>query len=139
MYNKTILVGNLTKDIELKYLASGAAIGKSSIATSYKYKTASSEQKEETCFLDFNMFGRSAEVANQYLKKGSKVLLEGRLIFEQWTAKDGTKRNRHSLRVETMKMLANKNSTITPQENIQNSTNTNTQNLEEIPEDFDVF
>jgi len=85
------------------------------------------------------MFGRSAEIANQYLKKGSKVLLEGRLIFEQWTAKDGTKRNRHSLRVETMKMLANKNSTITPQKNIQNSTNTNTQNLEEIPEDFDVF
>ena len=54
------------------------------------------------------MFGRSAEVANQYLRKGSKVLLEGRLIFEQWTAQDGTNRNRHSLRVETMKMLDSK-------------------------------
>ena len=108
MYNKTIMVGNLTRDIELRYLPSGAAIAKSAIATSYKYKTASGEQKDEVCFLDFNMFGRSAEVANQYLRKGSKVLLEGRLVFEQWTAQDGTNRNKHSLRVETMKMLDSK-------------------------------
>jgi len=107
-YNKIIMVGNLTRDIELKYLPSGAAIAKSAIATSYKFKSASGEQKDEVCFLDFNMFGRSAEVANQYLRKGSKVLLEGRLVFEQWTAQDGTNRNRHSLRVETMKMLDSK-------------------------------
>ncbi|MGB1227615.1 MAG: single-stranded DNA-binding protein, partial [Poseidonibacter sp.] len=105
MYNKVIMVGNLTRDIELRYLPSGAAIAKSAVATSFKYKSAAGEQKDEVCFLDFNMFGRSAEVANQYLRKGSKVLLEGRLVFEQWTAQDGTNRNRHSLRVETMKML----------------------------------
>ena len=108
MYSKTIMVGNLTRDIELRYLPSGAAIAKSAIATSFKFKSASGEQKDEVCFLDFNMFGRSAEVANQYLRKGSKVLLEGRLVFEQWTAQDGTNRNRHSLRVETMKMLGSK-------------------------------
>ena len=108
MYNKVIMVGNLTRDIELRYLPSGSAIAKSAIATSFKFKSASGEQKDEVCFLDFNMFGRSAEVANQYLKKGSKVLLEGRLVFEQWTAQDGTNRNRHSLRVETMKMLDSK-------------------------------
>lgn len=108
MYNKVVMVGNLTRDIELRYLPSGAAIAKSAIATSYKYKTATGEQKDEVCFLDFNIFGRSAEVANQYLRKGSKVLLEGRLVFEQWTAQDGTNRNRHSLRVETMKMLDSK-------------------------------
>ncbi len=108
MYNKVIMVGNLTRDIELRYLPSGAAIAKSAIATSFKYKSAAGEQKDEVCFLDFNMFGRSAEVANQYLRKGSKVLLEGRLVFEQWTAQDGTNRNRHSLRVETMKMLDSK-------------------------------
>ena len=77
MYSKTIMVGNLTRDIELKYLPSGSAVAKSSIASSYKYKSQTGEQKEEVCFLEFNMFGRSAEVANQYLKKGSKVLLEG--------------------------------------------------------------
>ena len=108
MYNKVIMVGNLTRDIELRYLPSGAAIAKSAIATSYKYKSSTGEQKDEVCFLDFNIFGRSAEVANQYLRKGSKVLLEGRLVFEQWTAQDGTNRNRHSLRVDTMKMLDSK-------------------------------
>ena len=112
MYNKVIMVGNLTRDIELRYLPSGAAIGKSAIATSYKFKTSNGEQKDEVCFLDFNMFGRSAEVANQYLRKGSKVLLEGRLIFEQWTAQDGTNKNRHTLRVETMKMLDSKNDSV---------------------------
>ncbi|MBP7742016.1 MAG: single-stranded DNA-binding protein [Aliarcobacter sp.] len=108
MYNKVIMLGNLTRDIELRYLPSGSAIAKSAIATSYKYKTSTGEQKDEVCFLDFNIFGRSAEVANQYLKKGSKVLLEGRLVFEQWTAQDGSSRSRHSLRVDTMKMLDSK-------------------------------
>jgi len=108
MYNKTVMVGNITRDIELRYLPSGAAIAKSAIATSYKYKTATGEKKDEVCFMDFNIFGKSAEVANQYLKKGSKVLLEGRIVFEQWTAQDGTNRNRHSLRVDVMKMLDSK-------------------------------
>ena len=108
MYNKVIMVGNLTRDVELRYLPSGAAIAKSAIATSFKFKSAAGEQKDEVCFLDFNIFGKTAEVANQYLRKGSKVLLEGRLVFEQWTAQDGTNRNRHSLRVETMKMLDSK-------------------------------
>lgn len=83
MYNKVIFVGNLTRDIELKHLPSGSAVAKSSIASSYRYKAQNGEQKEEVCFLEFTVFGRYAEVANQYLKKGSKVLLEGRLVFEQ--------------------------------------------------------
>lgn len=117
MYNKVIMVGNLTRDIELRYLPSGSALAKSAIATSFRYKAQTGEQKEEVCFLDFNMFGRSAEVANQYLKKGSKVLLEGRLVFEQWTAQDGSTRSRHSLRVDEMKMLDSKNSS----DNMSNS------------------
>jgi len=108
MYNKVIMAGNLTRDIELRYLPSGSAVGKTAIATSYKYKSSTGEQKDEVCFLDLTFFGRSAEIANQYLRKGSKVLVEGRLIFEQWTAQDGSNRNRHSLRVETMKMLDSK-------------------------------
>ncbi len=108
MYNKVVMVGNLTRDIELRYMPNGAALAKSAIATSHKYKTQTGEQKDEVCFLDFNIFGRSAEVANQYLRKGSKVLLEGRLVFEQWTAQDGSNRSRHALRVDTMKMLDSK-------------------------------
>jgi single-strand DNA-binding protein len=102
------MIGNLTRDIELRYLPSGAAVAKSAIATSYKYKSGTGEQKEEVCFLDFNVFGKSAEILNQYVRKGSKVLLEGRLVLEQWTAQDGTNRSKHSLRVENFKFLDSK-------------------------------
>ena len=107
-FNQIIIIGNLTKDIEMKYLPSGSAIAKSSIATSHKYKTQAGEQKEEVCFLDFSVFGKQAEILNQYVRKGSKVFLTGRLVFEQWTAQDGSNRSRHSLRVENFKFLDSK-------------------------------
>jgi single-strand DNA-binding protein len=109
MYNKVIMIGNLTRDIELKYLPSGSAIAKSAIATSHRYKAQTGEQKEEVCFLDFTVFGKGAEIINQYVRKGSKVMLEGRLIFEQWQANDGSNRNRHTLRVDEFKFLDSKN------------------------------
>ena len=109
MFNKVIVLGFLSRDIELRYLPSGSAIAKSAIATSYKYKDSSGQQKDEVCFLDFNIFGRSAEIANQYLRKGSKVLLEGRLALESWTAADGTNKSKHTLKVDEMKMLDSKN------------------------------
>ena len=139
MFNKVIMVGNLTRDIELKFVASGSAIAKSAIATSYKYKSTTGEQKDEVCFLDFTIFGKSAEVANQYLKKGSKVLLEGRLIFEQWTAQDGSTRSRHSLRVDTLKMLDSKNESISlTKDEKENQIQTKKEiDLDEIPNDID--
>jgi single-strand DNA-binding protein len=68
MYNKVVMIGNLTRDIELRYLPSGSALAKSAIATSHKYKTQAGEQKEEVCFLDFSVFGKSAEILNQYVR-----------------------------------------------------------------------
>ena len=105
MYNKVIIIGNLTRDIELKYIPSGAAVAKSAIATTHKWKSADGEQKEEVCFLDFDVFGKSAEILNQYVRKGSKVMLEGRLALNRWTAQDGSNRQAHSLRVEQFKFL----------------------------------
>jgi single-strand DNA-binding protein len=102
------MIGNLTRDIELKYLPSGAAIAKGAIATSHKYKTQSGEQKDEVCFLDFTVFGKGGEILNQYVRKGSKVMLEGRLVFEQWQAQDGTNRSRHTLSVSEFKFLDSK-------------------------------
>ena len=78
MFNKIILVGNLTRDIELRYSQAGMGIANTAIATSHKF-TQNGEKKEEVCFVDITFFGRSAEVANQYLRKGSKILVEGRL------------------------------------------------------------
>ncbi|WP_345993593.1 single-stranded DNA-binding protein [Sulfurimonas sp. HSL-1716] len=107
MFNKIILVGNLTRDIELRYSQTGMGIAKSAIATSRKF-SANGEKKEEVCFVDITFFGRSAEVANQYLRKGSKILVEGRLTFEQWVDQNGQKRSKHSVTVETMQMLDSK-------------------------------
>ena len=106
MYNKVILVGNLTKDIEIRYSQSGSAIARAGIATTRKWKSQSGEAKEEVMFIDITFFGRTAEIANQYLSKGSKVLIDGRLDFQQWTSNDGTKRSKHSIIVESMQMLS---------------------------------
>jgi len=107
MFNKIILVGNLTRDIELRYSQAGMGIAKTAIATSRKF-TSNGEKKEEVCFVDVTFFGRSAEVANQYLRKGSKILVEGRLNFEQWVDQNGQKRSKHSVTAETMQMLDSK-------------------------------
>ena len=107
MYNKVVLVGNLTRDIELRYSQSGMGIANTAIATSRKF-TSNGEKKEEVCFVDITFFAKSAEVANQYLRKGSKILVEGRLNFDQWTDQNGQKRSKHSVVVETMQMLDSK-------------------------------
>lgn len=107
MYNKVILVGNLTRDIELRYTQGGMAIASSALATSRKF-TQNGEKKEEVCFIDITFFARSAEIANQYLRKGSKILIGGRLNFEQWSDQNGQKRSKHSVVVETMQMLDSK-------------------------------
>ncbi len=108
MYNKVIIIGNLTRDIELKYLPSGSAIANGAIATSHKYKKQNGEQVDEVCFLDFSIFGKGGEIFNQYVRKGSKVMLEGRLVFQQWKAQDGTNRSRHALSVTEFKFLDGK-------------------------------
>jgi single-strand DNA-binding protein len=109
MFNKVILAGNLARDIEVRYAgANNTAIGNTAIATNRKYKGSDGEQKEEVMFIDITFFGRTAEVANQYLKKGSQILIEGRLVLDQWTATDGTKRSKHSVSVESMQMLGSK-------------------------------
>ncbi|WP_103594966.1 single-stranded DNA-binding protein [Campylobacter concisus] len=104
MFNRIILVGHLTRDIELRYTTSGVAIGNSSIAVTRKI-TSNGERRDETCFIDISFFGKSAEIANQYLNKGSKLLIEGRLKFDQWTDNNGQNRSKHSIAVESMEML----------------------------------
>ena len=124
MFNKVVLVGNLTRDIELRYLQNGTAIGKCGIAVTRKYSGGNGEKKEETCFIDIDFWGRTAEVANQYLHKGSKVLIEGRLKFDQWQDANGQNRSKHTITVENMEMLSTPNNN--PQGgNYQNNQNSN--------------
>ena len=110
MYNKIIIAGNLSKDIEIRYTQGGSAIANTAMATTRKFKSAAGEQKEEVLFVDITFFGRTAEVANQYLRKGSKVLIDGRLKLDQWTDKQNNKRSKHSVIVESLQMLDSKNS-----------------------------
>jgi len=117
MYNKVVLVGNLTRDVEIRYSQSGSAIGNVGIATSRKWKSQTGEQKEEVMFIDLTFFGRTAEIANQYLRKGSKVLVDGRLTLQQWTAQDGSKRSKHVITVENLQMLDSKADSQNPNNN----------------------
>lgn len=124
MFNKVILIGNLTRDIELRYLqnANSSALARTGLAVNRRF-TANGERREETCFIDITFWGRTAEIANQYLRRGSKVLIEGRLQFEQWQDQNGQNRSRHSVNVESMEMLDTKNSN--PADNNSNSYNQN--------------
>lgn len=98
------MIGHLVRDIELRYTQSQMAIGKTAIAVTRKY-TLNGEKREETCFIDLTFFGKQAEIANQYLGKGSKLAVEGYLKFEQWQDNNGQNRSKHSIAVESMEML----------------------------------
>lgn len=102
--NKVIMIGHLARDIELRYTQSQMAIGKTAIAVTRKY-TLNGEKREETCFIDLTFFGKQAEIANQYLGKGSKLAIEGYLKLDQWQDNNGQNRSKHSIAVESMEML----------------------------------
>ncbi|MDR1007738.1 MAG: single-stranded DNA-binding protein [Campylobacteraceae bacterium] len=108
MFNRVILVGNLTRDIELRYTPSGMAICTTGIATNHRFKKQDGSQSEEVMFVDITLFGRNAEIANQYLKKGSKVLIEGRLKLDTWNDQNGQKRSKHTITVDSLKMMDQK-------------------------------
>lgn len=109
MLNKVILIGNLTRDVELRYTQGGSAIATLGLATNRRWKDkASGGQKEEVTFVDVAVFGRSAENANAYLKKGSKALIEGRLTFSQWTDQSGNKKSKLSVTAESLQFLDSK-------------------------------
>ena len=108
MFAQATIIGNLTKDIELRYTASGMAIGNTAIASTHKFNAANGEKREETCFIDVTFMGKSAEIANQYLAKGSRIFIEGQLKFDRWTDNNGQNRSKHSVVVDKMIMLDTK-------------------------------
>ena len=103
-YNKVILAGNLTRDPQLSYTASQTAVADFGLAVNRKWKGKDGADSEETCFVDCRAFGRTAEVINQYLKKGSGALVEGRLHFSAWE-KDGQKHSKLRVTVESMQFV----------------------------------
>ena len=96
--NKVILLGNLTRDPELRYTPQGTAVCSFGLAVNHRYATASGEAREETCFVDIDVWGRQAQSCSSYLRKGTPALVDGRLRLDQWDDRETGKR-RSRLRV----------------------------------------
>ncbi|MEQ1795064.1 MAG: single-stranded DNA-binding protein [Nitrospira sp.] len=95
-FNKVILMGNLTRNPELRYTPSGTPVASFGLAVSHKYKQGE-ELKEEVCFVDIVVFGKQAEHCGQYLSKGNGVIIEGRMQQRRWETEDGHKRSKHEI------------------------------------------
>ena len=104
-FNKIFLMGNLTRDPQLSYTPNQTAVVEFGLAVNRRWTGRDGEKREETCFVDCQAFGRSAENINKYLSKGRPLFVEGRLTFNSWTAQDGTKRSKHRVTVENFQFL----------------------------------
>ena len=104
-FNRVILVGNLTRDVELRYTGGGTAVTEIGLAVNERRKNQQGEWVDETVFVDITLWGRTAEVANEYLTKGSPILVEGRLRYDTWE-KDGQKRSKLAVTGDRMQMLS---------------------------------
>jgi single-strand DNA-binding protein len=104
-YNRVILLGNLTRDPQLRYLPSNTAVCEFGLAMNRRYKDRDGNQKEEVCFVDIEAFGRQAETINQYVTKGRPLLVEGRLRLDSWTGQDGQKHSRLRVIVENFQFV----------------------------------
>ena len=105
-FNKVILVGNLTRDPELRYTSNGKAIAKIGLAVNRTWTNEAGEKKEEVTFVDVDTFGRTAENVGQYMRKGSPILIEGRLRLDQWDDKQtGQKRTKLGVVADTVQFL----------------------------------
>lgn len=106
--NKVFLMGNLTRDVELRYIPSGTAVADVGMAVNEKRKGADGKTTESTTFVDVTMWGRTAEIAAEYLKKGSPLLVEGKLQLDQWETPDGEKRQKLRVVCTQLQLLGTK-------------------------------
>ena len=105
-FNKVLLMGNLTRDPELRYLQSGQAVVKIGLAVNRKYRNKSTQELvEETTFVDVEGWGQQAETFSKYMSKGRPVFIEGRLRLDSWEGKDGQKRNKLVVVMENFQFL----------------------------------
>lgn len=105
-YNRIIMVGNLTRDPELKQLSNGASVCRLGIASNRQYRNKTSgSMTQEVCFIDVDVWGPQAETCRQYLAKGRPVLVEGRLKLDSWQDNEGQNRSKHSIVAERVVFL----------------------------------
>ena len=107
--NNVTLLGTLTKDVELRYLPSDSALANLSLAHNKRFKRADGEYDERVLYVKASCFGKTAEVINQYFKKGSKILIQGELVLNTWTDNNGNNRQEHSILIEKINFVDKKN------------------------------
>ncbi|MBI4843400.1 MAG: single-stranded DNA-binding protein [Nitrospirae bacterium] len=107
MFNKVILIGNLTRDPEVRYTPQGTSVCNFGIAVNRKYKQGD-DLKEEVTFINIVVFGKQAESCGQYLNKGSSVLVEGRLQERRWETEEGQQRSKHEVVAQQVRFLSSK-------------------------------
>lgn len=107
-YNKVLIMGNLTRDPELKQTPSNQSVAQIGIAMNRKFKDREGTMREETTFVDCEAWGRTAEVMAQYLTKGKPVFVEGRLKLDQWQDKDGNNRSKLKVVIESFQFIDSK-------------------------------
>lgn len=103
-FNKVILIGNLTRNPELRYTPSGTPVASFGLAVSRRFKQGD-DLKEEVCFIDIVVFGKQAEHCGQYLSKGNGAIIEGRLQQRRWETEDGQKRSKHEVVAQTVTFM----------------------------------
>jgi single-strand DNA-binding protein len=103
--NRVFLIGNLTRDPEIRHTPKGTAVGDLSMAINMTYRTQEGTDKEEVCYVDVVVWGRQAETCKDYLTKGSPIFIEGRLQLDQWETQQGEKRSRLRVRAERVQFL----------------------------------
>ena len=106
-FNKTILIGNLTRNPELRYTPSGTPVANFGLAVNRRFRQAD-EQKEEVCYIDIVVFGKQAEHCGQYLSKGDGAIIDGRLQQRRWETDDGQRRSKHEVVAQTVTFLPKK-------------------------------
>ena len=128
-FNKVILVGNLTRDPELRVTGTGLSICKIGLAVNRSYTSKEGESKDETTFVDVDVFGKQAEILGKYMQKGRPLMVEGRLKLDQWESNDGQKRSKLGVVLESFQFLGGRD------DNVPRSTSASQLNTESTSND----
>jgi single-strand DNA-binding protein len=110
-FNQVTLLGNATRDPELRHMPNNQPVVTIGMATNRRFKDAQGQDREEVCFVDCTAFGKSAEILNQFVRKGRPLFIVGRLKYETWDDKQGQKRSRHTVVIEQFQLLGDRRDT----------------------------
>jgi len=138
-FNKVILVGNLTRDPELRVTGTGLSICKIGLAVNSSYTSKDGESKDETTYVDVDAFGKQAEILGKYMQKGRPLMVEGRLKLDQWESNDGQKRSKLGVVLESFQFLGGRDDNASGSSNTSESNSqANNNNTQEESFDGDV-